>query len=139
MDMKYGMDLHGINILVCEFQIRNVEALNFFNRAVVSFKNLSKFIYLSINIFNTNLALAILVTSDELLFTEKSVRQRRELSQPVTNTELANENYKSDVFYTLAPIYHISKICGILPVNFTLDNKSGKYSGQLRIPQVLYG
>ncbi|CAB0030545.1 unnamed protein product, partial [Trichogramma brassicae] len=45
---------------------------------------------------------------------------------------------KSDVFYTLAPIYHLSKICGLLPVKFKA-NKAGKYEGRLDVGEVAYG
>ncbi|XP_023314881.1 gustatory receptor for sugar taste 43a-like [Trichogramma pretiosum] len=45
---------------------------------------------------------------------------------------------KSDVFHTLAPVYHLSKICGLLPVKFKV-NKAGKYEGRLDVAEVVYG
>ncbi|XP_031777853.1 gustatory receptor 3 isoform X1 [Nasonia vitripennis] len=48
------------------------------------------------------------------------------------------ERIKSDVYYSLSPIYHMSKFCGLLPVKFSQD-KSGKYHGRLDLPQVVYG
>ncbi|KAJ8668067.1 hypothetical protein QAD02_009730, partial [Eretmocerus hayati] len=48
------------------------------------------------------------------------------------------ESVKSDVFNTLAPIYHMSKICGLLPVKFKKD-KTGRYRGRLSLPATFYG
>ncbi|XP_014219005.1 gustatory receptor for sugar taste 43a-like [Copidosoma floridanum] len=49
-----------------------------------------------------------------------------------------SEKIKSDVFHTLAPIYHMSKIFGLLPVKFTKDS-GGRYRGRLQGSQIIYG
>ncbi|KAJ8668494.1 hypothetical protein QAD02_010157, partial [Eretmocerus hayati] len=45
---------------------------------------------------------------------------------------------KSDIFDSLAPIYHMSKICGLVPVQFTQD-ENGRYRGRLSFPIHIYG
>ena len=45
---------------------------------------------------------------------------------------------KSDLYITLYPIYHISKICGLLPVRFSAM-REGLYSGKLCKIEIIYG
>ncbi|XP_058800704.1 gustatory receptor for sugar taste 43a-like [Phymastichus coffea] len=74
------------------------------------------------------------MTRTWLVFLEKISRPKSKNS----GVDAKAHQAKSDIFYTLVPIYHISKICGLLPVKFAV-NKTGRYSGRLDYPQVGYG
>ena len=56
----------------------------------------------------------------------------------VKQETITNEKIKSDLYGNLVPIYHLSKLFGLLPVKFHKD-KTGRYIGRLDLKQVVYG
>lgn len=52
--------------------------------------------------------------------------------------KLKEKKIKSDLYYGLFPIYHISKICGLIPAKMK-QIPSGRYIGRLHCTDISYG
>ncbi|XP_058795443.1 gustatory receptor for sugar taste 43a-like [Phymastichus coffea] len=73
------------------------------------------------------------------MYSRTTLKEKNAARQKSQRAEEEKKNdLKSDILCIIMPIYHISKICGLLPVRFVF-RKAGRYSGIIDFTQVCYG